>query len=453
MPAEIVEVSSPAGSIGPGPSDERMYVVFPLDKALEYGLHRDAAGNPFVYLPPWDGLIHEPAIPDAYGDFLQYEDVEDPCFHAAHTFGAIRFTLDIWEEYYGRQIPWYFDKYFETAEVVIIPEFENAQIGRGFIEIGSNIDKKSGIVSPFTFNFDVIAHEIGHGLIFTEMGEPDPDKETAEYLGFQESSADIVSMIAILHFDSVITDVLDSTSGNLYMANHLNRFAEISPVDQIRMACNSLKLSDFEMGWKSAHRLSQPLTGAVFDIFVDIFHEELVRLGAISISLEQISDKLEGTTEYEVQLQDDFEYAYAVAPTLFREALKFSRDTLAKLMIGTWARLSANYLRYTYVHESMLKADNSIFGGQYRTIVDVNFLWRNIGTAIVGPRLPKDEDEEPEPIGHKDKKHKLSGLNEDRNVSIDEAHNVYKNNRRRESGKLPYATRHRYARADKKNEL
>jgi hypothetical protein len=412
MPAEIIEVSPPAGSIGPGPSDDRMHVIFPVDKPGEYGMHEDDNGNPYVYLPPWDGPVYEPPIPDQDGNFLQYDNVDDPRFHAAHTYASIRFTLDVWERYFGQPLEWYFREYYDQAEVVIIPEFENAQIGRGFIEVGTDVNKKDGSMSPFTLNFDVISHEIGHGILFTAVGEPDPEKETAEYLGFQESSADIVSMIAILHFDSVIDEVLDSTSGNLYMANHLNRFAETSQVDQIRMASNNRKLSEFSGGWKDSHMLAQPLTGAIFDILVDIFHEELVRVGAISASLEEISDLLEGTPEYGVQLQDDFDRAYAAYPNLFRESLLYARDVLASLLIATWSRLSPDYFHYTDVHRAMLEADSALFEGLYRDIIDVNFKWRDIDSATVGPQLPKDKDEEPGYRGHKDKKHKLSGINE-----------------------------------------
>ncbi|MFK7855634.1 MAG: hypothetical protein AB8B79_16035 [Granulosicoccus sp.] len=421
LPAEIVEVSAPAGSLGPGPSDDRMYVIFPVHKPREYGMHRDDDGKPYVYLPPWDGPIFEPAVPDENGNFLHYDDLEDPRFHAAHTYAAIRYTLDIWENYFGRPIQWYFQDYYQQAEIVVIPEFENAQIGRGFIEIGTDINKKTGTLSPFTLNFDVIAHEIGHGILFSEIGEPEPDKETAEFLGFQESGADVVSMIAILHFDSVIDDVLESTSGNLYMANNLNRFAETSPVDQIRMASNNSKLSDFSMGWKDSHLLGQPLTGAVFDILVDIFHEELVRVGAISTSLEQLSDMLEGTSQYEAELQDDFEFAYAEQPLLFRESLLFARDTLAALLINTWSRMSPNYLRYTDMHRAMIEADRNLFNGRYEGIINVNFIWREIGQATVGPQLPKDKDEEPHHRGHKDKKHRLNGLNDDLKEPVDAA--------------------------------
>ncbi len=418
LPAQIVEVSSPLGSVGPGPSDDRMYVIYPVDKPKEYGMHTDENGYPYVYLPPWDGPIYEPAMPDKDGNFLQYEDAEDPRFQAAHTYASIRFTLDVWERYAGQPIDWYFSDYYQQAEVVILPQFENAQIGRGFIEVGTDVNKKDGTLSPFTLNFDVIAHEVGHGILFSLVGEPEPESETAEFLGFQESSGDVVSMIAILQFDSVINEVLESTSGNLYRANHLNRFAETSSVDQIRMASNDVKLSDFTAGWKDSHLLAQPLTGAIFDILVDIFHEELVRTGAISAGLEDLSDSLEGSPEYEEQLQDDFDIAYATTPELFRESLLYARDVVAMLLIDTWARLSPDDLHYTDVYSAMLSADESLFDGLYRSIINVNFRWRHIGSATVGPQLPKDKVDEHGGHGHSHGEHEHA--DEDKSARLEE---------------------------------
>ncbi len=393
LPAEIVEVSPTAGSLGPGPSDDGMYVIFPVGKEIEYGVHEDSRGQSFVYLPPWDGPVYEQAEPDPDGHFLHYQDVNDGRFHAAHVYASIRFTLDVWERYYGRPIKWHFRSHYDRAEVIILPEFDNAQIGYGFVEVGTNVDKKDGSLSPFSLNFDVIAHEVGHGLIYTEVGLPHPETEQAEYLGFQESCADIVSMIAALHFNSIISEVLNSTSGNLYMHNHLNRFAETSSSSQIRLASNEYKMSYFSDGWKDEHILAQPLTGAIFDILVDVFHEELVRVGAISTELEEISDLLENSPEYGEQLQDDFDRAYADHPDLFYDALIHARDELATLLIETWARLSPNYLDYTDVHQAMLMADTVLFDGRYNTIIDVNFEWREIGAVSVGPRLPKGDDE------------------------------------------------------------
>lgn len=393
LPAEVVEVSSPAGSVGPGPSDDRMFVIVPVGKSLQYGMHQDKWGRPFVFLPPWQGAIHEPALPDARGDFLHYDDVDDPRFQAAHTYACIRFTLDVWERYYGRPIEWYFKHHYAQAEVVILPDYENAQIGRGFIEIGTDVNKLTGRRSPFTLNFDVIAHEVGHGVLFSIAGEPEPEHETAEFLGFQESGGDIVSMIAILHFDSVIDEVLDSTSGNLYTANHLNRFAETSQFDQIRMASNNSKLSDFSAGWKSEHKLAQPLTGAIFDIFVDIFHEELVRIGAISTTLEAISDTLERDPESTAKLQSEFDAAYLLHSDLFKEALISTRDIVAILMVETWCRLKPANLKYTDVRAAIRDTDKAVFGSLYQDIINTNFEWRHIGSATVGPRLPKGKND------------------------------------------------------------
>ena len=393
LPAEIVEVSNPAGSVLAGPEDDSMRVIFPVDKAMEYGMHKDDRGNDYAYLPPWDGSIYEMALPDEDGDFLHYTDVSDGRFHCAHVYGSIRFTLDVWERYYGRPIQWHFRNHYDKAEVCILPDFDNAQIGYGFIEVGTNVDKETGELSPFSLNFDVLAHEVGHGIIYAEVGMPDPEKELAEYLGFQESSADLVSMVAALHFDSVIDEVLETTSGNLYLHNHLNRFAETSSARQIRMASNDFKMSAFAQGWNSEHKLSQPLTGAMFDILVDIFHDELVRVGAITSELEEISDRLEDSPEYGEVLQDDFDRAYALQPELFREALLYARDVLATLLIETWARLSPDYLDYMDVYRALHRADSAVFDGRYARIIDVNFAWREIGAVAVGPRLPKDEDD------------------------------------------------------------
>jgi hypothetical protein len=158
---------------------------------------------------------------------------------------------------------------------------------------------------------------------------------------------------------------------------------------------------------------------------------------------------LEGTAQYEAQLQDDFERAYAAHPELFRESLLYARDALATLLIDTWARLTPDYFSYTDVHHAMLQADRDVFHGLYRDIINVNFKWRHIGSARVGPQLPKDKDDDPVPGGHKDKKHKIDGLNENL-VSLEDrgnpANGVLTPGARVRSS---YAERYRQARQDK----
>src|SRR6185295_1562212 len=104
--------------------------------------------------------------------------------------------------------------------------------------------------------------------------------------------------VSVLHFNSGVDELLLRTRGNLYMFNVLNRFGELSPEGQIRNAANDTRLSRFVIGWRDEHLLSQPLTGAFFDIFVDIFHEMLVDHGLISSEVEDMSDRLLATPDY-----------------------------------------------------------------------------------------------------------------------------------------------------------
>ena len=79
----------------------------------------------------------------------------------------------------------------------------------------------------------------------------------------RKSGADTTALIAALHFESLlIAHLLEETRGNLYTFNELDRFAELSPHDQIRLASNDVKMSAFAAGWVDEHALSQPLTGA-----------------------------------------------------------------------------------------------------------------------------------------------------------------------------------------------
>ncbi len=66
---EVILVSSPAGTVGPGPEDDHMYAIAPVDKWPPYGVQTRRDGSPYLYLPPWDGDIYAPAVPDADGHF------------------------------------------------------------------------------------------------------------------------------------------------------------------------------------------------------------------------------------------------------------------------------------------------------------------------------------------------------------------------------------------------
>jgi hypothetical protein len=383
---ETVRVSSPTGSVGAGPSDSRMYVIDPIGKDLAYGLAEDSRGNSAYLLPPWPGPVQPPAAPGADGHF-DHIPVDAPEFESAHLFGAVRRTLDVWEGYFGHRIEWHFASDFERLELVLQRNLlENAFMGYGFLEVGFH-RAENGDVEPFSLNFDVVAHEVGHCIVYAMTGVPDPGSADAEYYGFHESAADVTALITSLHFDSVADELLQTTHGNLYALNVVNRIAELSSNEQIRLAANSLTLRDFVRGWRDEHALAQPLTGAMFDIFVDIFHEELVARGLITARQEDLSDRLEDFPDYHRVIQPMFDEAYAAAPEGFRASLIAARDTLGVHLAETWRRLSPHNLGYDDVGRTLLAVDRVLSGGRFQNIILTNLQWRAIGEARVGPRL------------------------------------------------------------------
>ena len=383
---ETVVVSPRAGTVGPGPSDERMYVIDPIGKDLSYGKAKDRFGEAIYLVPPWPGPVRPPAMPDAEGHF-DHIAVDAPEFELAHLYGAVRRTLDVWETYFGHRIEWHFARTFDRLEIVIQRNLaENAYMGYGFLEVGYH-RRPDGSREPFSLNFDVVAHEVGHCIVYSIVGVPDPGTADAEYYGFHESAADLTALLTALNFDSVVDDLLESTRGNLYTLNVVNRIAELSDNQQIRLAANPLSLLDFRHGWRDEHDLAQPMTGAVFDIFVDIFHDALYARGLIDHRAEDVSDRLAYWPGYDRVIQPIFDAAYAEAPGKFRDALVASRDVLGAYLAETWRRLSPDNLGYVDVGRMLLAVDRRLSGGLYRENILRNLRQRAIGRARVGPRL------------------------------------------------------------------
>ena len=342
-------------------------------------------GTPFLFLPPWDGPVYPPVVP-GFGGHFDHIPVDAPEFAEAHVFGAVRFTMDVWERYLGRPIAWHFSRGFDRLEILMLPSLDNAHVGYGFMEIGEHRSDE-GLHVPYSLNFDVVAHELGHLIIYSVVGVPQPATAQGEYFGFQETAADMVAIIAALNFESLIKDLLDETRGNLYSFNELNRFAELSATEQIRLASNSVKLSEFAAGWDDEHDLSLPLTGALFDTLVDVFQEILVERGLISRDLAQLSDLVEQRPEYDALIQAEFDAVYPGAREGFREALVAARDYLGLALAESWKRLSPDFLDYEDVAAALVAVDRQLTGGRYSAEMMESFRWREIGQVEVGPRL------------------------------------------------------------------
>jgi hypothetical protein len=373
--------------MGPGLSDDRLFMIDPIGKRNPYGVNIGPHGTPYLDLPPWRGPIRSPAqgSPDGHFDRIPVGTAE---FAQQHVFGTARFVLDIWERYLGRRVQWHFARDFSRLEIILLPSLNNAQVGYGFMQVGAHYGD-DGVATPYALNFDVIAHELGHLIIYGTIGIPSPEATAGEYFGFQESAADTTALIAAGHFESLIESLLGETRGNLYTYNELNRFAELSATTQIRLASNSVKLSAFAAGWRDEHDLSQPLTGAVFDMLVDIFQENLVESGVIERYVADLSDTVRDHPENQVVIQAAFDTAYPGQEQAFRTAFVEARDYLGTALAETWKRMSPDSLHYVGFANLLLAVDQELSGGRYREPIIESFAWREIGSVTVGPRLAK----------------------------------------------------------------
>lgn len=389
-PPETVTISTPPGLIGPGPSDDYAYLIHPRGKEQPYGLNEGPGGRQRLDLPPWDGPALRPVQPSAEGHF-DHIPPGTPEFAEAHVFGSVRFTMDIWQRYFGAPLSWHFARDFDRLEIAMLPSFDNAHVGYGFMEIGEHREEGEPNV-PYALNFDVIAHEFGHLIVYGVMGVPGRDPHPGEYFGFHESAADMVAILAALHFDSMLDDLLDETSGNLYAFNELNRFAELSATEQIRMASNSEKMWQFADGWDDEHDLSQPLTGALFDILVDVFQEILVERGIIPADLAALSDDLERHPEYDALIQPRFDALYPARRAAFRHALIDARDYMGVALAETFRHLSADFLGYDDVARTLMAVDRALTGGHNLPEMAASFAWRGIGQVAAGPRLASPDE-------------------------------------------------------------
>ena len=379
---EVVWLSPPAGSVMPGPADDRMYVVDPVGKADPYE---------FPYLPPYQGPARSPVVPDADGHFDHLE-VNTRAFIATHMYGGTRRTLDIWEGYFGRRIEWQFHRHFDRLELVPIVDWDNAQSGYGFIETGFG-PSQAGEAQPFCLNFDVIAHELGHSIVFAEVGH-DEATVTGEYLGFQEAMGDLIALISAMHFDSVLDRTLTASEGNLYVLNESNRIGELSNIAQVRVASNMRKLREFARGWPSPHMLGEPLVGAIFDCLVDVYQDRLLATGLIDTELRQLSEVTPYEELDEGIVQARFAEAYHGRHDAFKAALITARDVIGHCLVFLLTRTSPHVLRYADVGQTWLAAERHVAGGRFGTDFIANLLWRDIGVVDIGPRLPHDDDQE-----------------------------------------------------------
>ena len=233
----------------------------------------------------------------------------------------------------------------------------------------------------------MLAHELGHAFIYSLLGVPPLDRVSAEYLAFHESASDCAAMIAVLHFDSVVDDLLRNSRGNIYLPNELNRIGELSDTEQLRVASHSLTMTDVtdrttpvaELTQPQRHTIGLPLTGAVFDILVEVFEQFLVEEHVISRELDDLSRQRRDAPIDAVQA--GFDRAYTGRHDIFKAALLDARDYVGRLLARSW-RLLGWDVTLTGVAAAMVAADRRLTAGRGCNLVIDNLSWRGIEIGV-----------------------------------------------------------------------
>jgi hypothetical protein len=382
IPAEIITVAMPAGSIGPGPSDPTIYVANARDKKTPY--------DPPTYIPPYAGATFAPALPDAGGNF-DHIPPEAPQFLAAHLYGTVRHSLDVWHRYLKRHIVWWHVNEHPQIELIPVVRWQNAQSGPGFLETGLWPDE-TGELQPFALNFDVIAHETGHTMLFSLIGVPRPEMIGVPFLAFHESFSDLVALIGVLHFDSVIEHLLRETNGNLYVLNVANRLGETSVHSQLRLASNEATMADVaditltpDGRWLDAkglgrnqHAIAEPLTGAIFDVLVELFQDRLASDGVIPPELDARGWTREDVERSDQRLDREMGRVRRIFHIDFVSAIKDSRDLVGHAMAHVMLTMHPDSLTFGKVAARFIEALLLRGQGALLPALLAHFLYRGI---------------------------------------------------------------------------
>lgn len=364
---ELVWVSDAQGSILPGPQNARMYVVNPTMPKEPYN---------YPFLPPFNGAKAPPVEPSPDGHF-DHIDPASPDFLGVHVFGCVARILDVWEGYLGHHIKWHFSDTYERLEIIPLIDWENAQSGYGMLEFGYKPTSAGGR-DLFALNFDVIAHEIGHSVLFSEIGLPPVGLPPGpDLFAYHEGVSDLCSLVGMLHFDTALDRVLRRGSGNLLALNELNRVAELADERQIRIAGNARRMS--EVGHE-VHDKSRPFTGGVFDAMIQTYHDIAVAQGLVSLPFGSIADARDFDEDLERAYARAFEADYELKHFQLKAALTDARDIIALGLAKSWSRLDSETLTYSDAAFALCDALQDLGQGQAAETVMECMVWREILT-------------------------------------------------------------------------
>lgn len=384
---EIITLDLPPGRVKPGPADGSTYVV---DARRKPPYTHEQAGR-MVATPPYPrGRPRYPIVRPSRGGHFDHLKAGTREFSAVSVFATVHCVLQIWRHYLRRPLlPWFFGATQTRLEVIPRVESANSWSGEGFLEFGyANWDSRI----RFCDLFDVVAHETGHLILKKVIGNPTDGAKTLAYRAHEEAGADLIALVAALHFDSVVDRLLWRTRGALFSVNELSRLAEYGRKREVRELFNEEWLGSTRIQQAAAqyrsHTYSLPFSGAAYDLLVGLYIANLRRRGVLE---RRASRPRPGAPRHALAMaQRAFRRRFATRrrfeasrPQL-KGALLDARDTFARTMAHAWRHTSVEGFSYGRALANILEADRAVSGGRHAGMIRDLFGWRGITPVRAG---------------------------------------------------------------------
>ncbi len=234
--------------IHPGPSDNRVRI----------------AG--FQVLPDREGNFIS-----GTGDNVYSEDELD----AIHTFGIVRYVIDLYENALGRPIAWSWEKDGYSAPLTV--NIRKNDIHARYLKAAESIELDFyGPYVNWTYycrSVDIVAHETGHAIL--DAMKPDWENSDIETRGMAEAFCDLAAMFVVTSQFDLCEEVLIETQGDLKKESILTQFGVgyglDNPNTPIRSALNTRK---YTTNMRLTYDYAEVLTGCLYEILVDLIDQK-----------------------------------------------------------------------------------------------------------------------------------------------------------------------------------
>jgi len=272
--------------IADGPTSARFAVV-------------DYNGDTGTIIPMavWDEEKEAFLAPDK--TILDRKNSSLPQFHQVNVWAVLQRALTFFEEGtgLGRRIPFG----FEGNRLIVLP---HAGYGKN-----AYYDRKSKSLQFYYFDqdderiytclsSDIINHEFGHAVL--DGIRPYYFESSLVQTGaFHEFIGDLTAILIILRNNNFRGKLAEDTGGDLSLASHLTSLAEefgnaVSDKPYLRTALNKLTMPDVSDS-DGPHHLSQVLTGAMFDIIIELTRHYIKKKKTVKEAFYNAVDRMQRT--------------------------------------------------------------------------------------------------------------------------------------------------------------